>query len=82
MFCCVCRWLSEEGHKVGAFMPFASGQRMCLGYNFAMLEIKVSAEFELMHKTIQSFTSCKVAKQPGWGVGPAQDMRVVYRAIE
>ncbi|KAL3153515.1 hypothetical protein ABBQ38_011847 [Trebouxia sp. C0009 RCD-2024] len=35
------RWLSEEGRRTGSFIPFGSGSRMCTGYNFAMLEIKI-----------------------------------------
>lgn len=35
------RWLTEEGHRVGAHLPFGGGARMCLGYNFGLLEIKV-----------------------------------------
>ncbi len=38
---CLERWLSEEGRKAGSWIPFGSGPRMCLGYVFAMQEIKV-----------------------------------------
>ncbi|CAI6013937.1 unnamed protein product [Clonostachys chloroleuca] len=37
------RWGSEEvknRHK-GAYLPFATGQRMCIGFNFALQEIKI-----------------------------------------
>lgn len=37
------RWDTDEvkrRHK-GAYTPFASGQRMCIGFNFALQEIKV-----------------------------------------
>lgn len=37
----LCRWLTEEGQKVGAYLPFGAGARMCPGYHFAQLEIKV-----------------------------------------
>ncbi len=35
------RWLGDEGRKAGSWIPFGSGPRMCLGYVFAMQEIKV-----------------------------------------
>lgn len=35
------RWLSEEGQKTGAFLPFGSGLRMCVGYLLAQAEMKV-----------------------------------------
>ena len=35
------RWLSEEGQKVGAFLPFGTGLRMCVGYLLAQAEMKV-----------------------------------------
>jgi hypothetical protein len=36
------RWLSEEGQKTGAWMPFGGGARMCLGYLLATAELKVN----------------------------------------
>ena len=38
---CPERWLSEEGHKAGAFLPFGTGSRMCVGYLLAQAEMKV-----------------------------------------
>lgn len=38
---CPERWLSEEGQKTGAWIPFGSGARMCLGYLLATAELKV-----------------------------------------
>ena len=35
------RWLTEAGRKVGGHLPWGGGPRMCLGFNFAQLEIKV-----------------------------------------
>ena len=35
------RWLSEEGQKTGAFMPFGGGLRLCVGYLLAQFEMKV-----------------------------------------
>ncbi len=37
------RWLSEEGRRQGSWIPFGSGPRMCVGYVFALQEMKVSA---------------------------------------
>ena len=39
------RWLSEEGQKTGAFLPFGSGQRMCVGYLLAQAEMKVCPSY-------------------------------------
>ncbi len=36
------RWLSEEGRRQGSWIPFGSGPRMCVGYVFALQEMKVS----------------------------------------
>jgi len=38
---CPERWLSEEGQKTGAFLPFGGGLRMCVGYLLAQAEMKV-----------------------------------------
>ncbi|CAK0785282.1 hypothetical protein CVIRNUC_008488 [Coccomyxa viridis] len=40
---CFCpeRWLSEEGQKTGAFLPFGAGLRMCIGFLLAQTEMKV-----------------------------------------
>ena len=35
------RWFLEGGQRTGAYMPFGSGVRMCLGYILAQAEIKV-----------------------------------------
>jgi hypothetical protein len=35
------RWLSEQGQKTGAFMPFGGGLRLCVGYILAQAEMKV-----------------------------------------
>lgn len=37
------RWLTEEGRSGldKSFIPFGGGARKCMGYNFAILEIKV-----------------------------------------
>lgn len=38
---CPERWASEEGQRTGAFLPFGSGLRMCVGYLLAHAEMKV-----------------------------------------
>lgn len=40
-----CRWLTEEGQSGldKSFIPFGGGARKCMGYNFAFMEIKVTA---------------------------------------
>jgi len=40
---CFCpeRWLSKEGQKTGAFLPFGGDLRMCVGYLLAQAEMKV-----------------------------------------
>ena len=38
------RWMTEEG-RLGldkSWIPFGGGARKCMGYNFAIMEIKVS----------------------------------------
>ena len=39
-----CRWMTEEGLSGldKSWIPFGGGVRKCMGYNFAILEIKVS----------------------------------------
>ena len=37
------RWLNKEGRSshVGSWVPFSAGPRKCIGYNFALQEVKV-----------------------------------------
>ena len=37
------RWLNKEGRssQLGSWVPFSAGPRMCIGYGFALQEIKV-----------------------------------------
>lgn len=37
------RWETEEvkGRHKAAYVPFATGQRMCIGFNFALQEVKI-----------------------------------------
>ena len=48
---CFCpeRWLSDEGQKTGAFLPFGAGLRMCVGYLLAQAEMKVMYRLPLWH---------------------------------
>jgi len=48
------RWLSEEGRRQGSWIPFGSGPRMCVGYVFALQEMKVSTA---AHSWVQSMLS-------------------------
>ena len=43
MLCNISRWLTEEGRSGldKYWIPFGGGARKCMGYNFAILEIKV-----------------------------------------
>ncbi len=38
------RWMTEEGQSGldKSWIPFGGGARKCMGYNFAIMEIKVS----------------------------------------
>ena len=48
------RWLTEEGRKVGGHLPWGGGPRMCLGFNFAQLEIKVGVlTCNVMHTNLK-----------------------------
>lgn len=35
------RWLTEKGKHTAGWLPFGAGERMCLGYQIAMSELKV-----------------------------------------
>lgn len=35
------RWLREEGSRVGGFMPFGGGPRLCLGQGLSFLELRI-----------------------------------------
>ena len=41
------RWMTEEGQSGldKSWIPFGGGARKCMGYNFAIMEIKVSKQF-------------------------------------
>lgn len=45
LFACEGRWLNKEGRSshMGSWLPFSAGPRKCIGYNFALQEIKVTA---------------------------------------
>ena len=53
------RWLSEEGRRTGSWIPFGSGPRMCVGYVFALQEMKVSTS---ALRTF-GFTLCSVQRE-------------------
>ncbi|KAK9843391.1 hypothetical protein WJX81_000043 [Elliptochloris bilobata] len=38
---CPERWLGDDAHRAGAWIPFGGGPRMCLGYILAIAEIKI-----------------------------------------
>lgn len=56
---CPERWLSEEGQKTGAFLPFGSGLRMCVGYLLAQAEMKVSQD---LHAFLMGISACSTMR--------------------
>ncbi len=47
----LCRWLNKEGRssQMGSWLPFSAGPRMCIGYSFALQEIKVQCCLQCGH---------------------------------
>ena len=54
------RWLTDEGQSGldKSWIPFGGGARKCMGYNFAILEIKVS-------KTLSAVAAAATAAAAG-----------------
>lgn len=47
------RWLREEGSRVGGFMPFGGGPRLCLGQSLSYLELRIVLAIIARHYDVQ-----------------------------
>mmetsp|Transcript_33415 Transcript_33415/g.73281 ORF Transcript_33415/g.73281 Transcript_33415/m.73281 type:complete len:613 (-) Transcript_33415:125-1963(-) len=78
------RWLDEKTRPDNDFVPFGSGPRFCLGYNLAMVEMKVFLATLARKISFQLDRQDNVEWQTGMGVmaQPADGVLVSVRSKE
>ena len=59
------RWLEGRSPDLYAFLPFLLGPRMCLGYKFAMIEMKIVLIHLLRNFRFESVPGLKVKRKTG-----------------
>ena len=73
------RWLDGKSLDLYVFLPFLLGPRMCLGYKFAMIEMKIILIYLLRNFKFEPVPGLKVKRKSG-GItmrpNPSLELRV------
>ena len=59
------RWMDGKSLDLYAFLPFLLGPRMCLGYKFALLEMKIILIHLLKNFKFEAVPGLKIKRKSG-----------------